>query len=236
MNDLPLVRHLHNLRDVGGVAVGDSVVRRGVLYRSAAPLRESAELVGDLQALGVRSVLDLRDDGERALSPEVWAGSGLTVRHVPVFENHLRDTVFSDLAELYDIIIERHGEALAEAFTALAHSEPPTLVHCTAGKDRTGLLVGLALSAVGVADEGVLADYGLSERMLGDDYLNDLFSGVSIDALPGGAAHRAVSSPPELLAAALRQVRGVHGSVRDFFVDHGVSPADLELLRRRLVE
>lgn len=232
------VPHLHNLREIGGLPLtGSRRVRSGLVYRSAAPLRDSNAVVPGVRDLGVQRVLDLRDEGERRMAPSLWEGSDLEVLHVPVFGGHLRTLRFPDLTTLYEIMIRDHGEALTQAVGAIAQTpDRPTLVHCTAGKDRTGVVIGLLLELLGADRATVLKDFTRSEQLLGPAYLADLFEGIDIEQLPGGAAHRAVSSPRALLEGALEQITAQHGGAEGFVLAHGLEQGDVDRLRAALVE
>jgi hypothetical protein len=162
---------LDNVRDIGGLPVrGGGATRSGVLLRSAA-LRavtpgDVAHLVDEL---GLRLVLDLRTpweidrDGPSALaragvetvalnfigaSREILPEAGDTTD--PVVRNYLG-------------YLSDHPANVAEGVRRIATANGgPTLVHCAAGKDRTGMLVALVLDAVGVERDAVVADYVLS--------------------------------------------------------------------------
>ena len=229
------MRYLHNFRDTGGLTLPGGQLRRGMLYRSAAPMHRTNEADRHLRELGIRVVVDLRDDAERALLPPAWRGSGALVHAMPVFENMLRDIRFSSLDELYTIMLERHAPALARAFTRIAESAgTPTLVHCTAGKDRTGVLIGLIHEVLGVHRDDTLNSYSLSQGLLGADYLDDLFRNIQPEDLPGGAAHRAVSSPPELLNALFDAIDAQYGGAEAFLLTHGVRIDSIDRLRTQL--
>lgn len=231
-----MVPHLHNLRDIGGLPVGDGVVRRGRVFRSAAPLRDLPDIAAGVAALGVLHVIDLRDTRERDMSPRVWQAAELEVHHIPVFGDRLADIRFGDLAELYAIMIEHHAAAVVEAVDRIVGAgDAPVLVHCTAGKDRTGVVVGVLLEVLGVERAEILVDFERSQTSLGDDYLADLFAGVDIAALPGGAAHRATSSPRALLDAALDAIASRYGSAEGLLIEHGVAPEDITRLRNALI-
>lgn len=231
------VPHLHNLRDVGGLAVAGGRLAERRLFRSAAPLRDDPAIAEGVRRLGVETIIDLREPRERELSPRVWNRGGLRVEHVPIFEGMLWQTAFADLDELYDIMLDRHTGAIVEAVeTVAAAVDAPVLVHCTAGKDRTGIVTGVLLDVLGAERDDVLGDYELSQHLLGEEYLRDLFQGTVIDALPGSTAHRAVSSPRELLQDALARIDASYGGAEALLREHGTAPDTLARLRAALVE
>lgn len=231
------VPHLHNLRDVGGVSVAGGRLVERRLFRSAAPLRDEPAIAEGVRRLGVETIIDLRDPRERELSPRVWDRGGLHVENVPIFDGQLSTIRFAELSELYDVMLDRHLRSVVAAVEAVAAAaDAPVLVHCTAGKDRTGVVTGVVLAALGAERDAVLADYELSQVLLGDAYLRDLFHGTDLDALPGGVAHSAVSSPRALLAEALARIDAAHGGADALLREHGTNVDTPERLRAALVD
>lgn len=224
---------LHNLRAVGGLptASGDWV-RGDLIWRSAAPLSRRLLASETVVGLGVTKIIDLRDERERTSTPHAWEHATLNVCPLPVFEDRLHTLRFTDLAELYKIMIDTSGSALARAFTEIAaEASTGVLLHCTAGKDRTGVLSALVLDVLGVERSLVLDDFAQSQKLLGAEYLADLFADIDADKLPGIAAHKATSSPPELLAGAFDLIELSHGSSSAYLRAHGVTEASIAQLR-----
>lgn len=235
--EAPVSHRLHNLRPVGGLPTANgSFVRGDLIWRSAAPLTERDSSTKAVIGLGVRTVIDLRDGAERDRTPGAWSHDALTVVPHPVFNDRLHSIRFDELAELYSLMVGDFGMQVAGAFSAVAANvSAGVLFHCTAGKDRTGVLGALILEVLGVERSLTLADYALSQERLGGDYLDDLFAGIDVDSLPGLAAHKATASPPELLAAALEEIDRVYGGVAGFLLAHGVTEAELQALRDALL-
>lgn len=168
-----------NFRDIGGLTTADGhKVRFGRLYRSGqlATLTEADYTV--LSSLHIREVFDLRTDGERTSAPTHWTGStapelvaapmnlGIAPGNVPLdelirqfagkvrTEEDARALMTGGMAELADTGHEQAGMVLAR----LAHGGP-AIVHCTAGKDRTGLLVAVLLTILDVPRDQIMKDY-----------------------------------------------------------------------------
>jgi protein-tyrosine phosphatase len=119
------------------------------------------------------------------------------------------------------------------AVRTIALDQGAAMVHCAAGKDRTGVVVALALTAVGVGPESVVADYAatgerneaiLTRLRRSPTYARD------IDNLPA-EAHRA---RPETMTAFLEQMDSRYGGVERWLADHGLSPEELSRLRTKL--
>ena len=177
---------LLNLRDVGGVKCADGRrVRRGRLFRSATPDFATPADVATLERLGIRAVLDLRTAPERTYPVPAADGSSdgttqwttraplghFAVHTIPLLTQlwdpgmlaatNARADRF--LADRYLEMCERGAPMIVECFQLLANERAtPILVHCTAGKDRTGVLVALLLATLGVTNSDIADDYSLS--------------------------------------------------------------------------
>jgi protein tyrosine/serine phosphatase len=129
--------------------------------------------------------------------------------------------------------LEDRPEQVVAALRSIARSEGAALVHCAAGKDRTGVVVALALTAAGVQPQAVVGDYAatadrteaiLARLRRSPTYARD------IDSKPA-QAHR---TRPETMAAFLAEMGSRHGGVVQWLADHGFAADDLRLLRAKL--
>ncbi|KAB1659403.1 tyrosine-protein phosphatase [Pseudoclavibacter chungangensis] len=169
----------HNLRDLGGLPASGGVVAPGRLYRSDALSGLDDSGLVAFAALGIDRIVDLRDAVEIERQPTRLGPAGPEIVHVPVFRaadpaEMLRSMGGSgpDLDGLYAAMLTAEGAHLAEAVTAVA--DAPTgavLVHCTAGKDRTGVVVSLVLALLGVPEERIVDDYAATEHNLSGEWL-----------------------------------------------------------------
>ncbi|MET0546894.1 MAG: tyrosine-protein phosphatase [Caulobacterales bacterium] len=233
---------LLNFRDVGGLdTVHGKPVKKGVIYRSEGPASFLAQHRRELTDLNIKLVCDLRSATERELAPNDWAGPARLL-HVELFGDlhGKRSAAMQALANSSDaeearLILEksyskmpaRLAPHMTKVISALASGEVPALVHCTAGKDRTGVLVGLLLELAGVDREAVVADYLRSEiyeqnLRKGTVPLPDYFEkrlGVRFHEEVAGAMARVDA---RLLNAALRAVDQEWGSAEAYFAVAGV--------------
>jgi protein-tyrosine phosphatase len=233
-----------NFRDLGGYRAGNRTVRWGALYRSG---RMDLLTRGDLERaadLGVRTVVDLRMSMELARDGRAPLPGEIAVHHVPMFE--LDALPFERFApdeperapgaDYYAMAV--HGAAaVATAFELLATGPHPAVFHCTAGKDRTGILAALLLSSLGVDDAAIAADYHLSDEGMAD-LLAWVEDGNGDAALREGLAEVppwAHWSPPEAMVAFLGQVRAAHGSIDGYLADVGVGADIRDALRARML-
>ena len=174
-----------NVRDVGGLPTIDGrATRPGVLLRAdnlqGLTPADVARLTGDL---GVRTVLDLRSTGEVHLEgPGPLRATSVVHHHVPLIPERADEldeaevdravdravphrperagTTANDMTGYYVGYLQDAPENIARALRLLADpATGPALVHCAAGKDRTGVVVALALSLAGVRRDAVVADY-----------------------------------------------------------------------------
>ncbi|MDJ0851893.1 MAG: tyrosine-protein phosphatase [Myxococcota bacterium] len=171
-----------NFRDLGGYATADGRrVRWGRLYRSNDLSGLSASDRRYLSRIGVRLVCDFRTDREREDKPDrVEPSEALELLDLPVEQRGVdagvmaRRILTGGIAELgmeqtmrdaYRAFVVEHAETWAALLRRLARpGSLPALVHCTAGKDRTGFASALVLLTLGVPRETVFADYLLTNH------------------------------------------------------------------------
>jgi rhodanese-related sulfurtransferase len=156
--------HVPNLRDVGGVVAADGRrVREGILLRSALPAAD--DLVPEDFAWPPSVVIDLRSPLE-LMEGHPLHGLGARVVNLPLLESlrpgeHHHD---GTLAGLYRQVNDFAAHLLVDLVSEIAAADGPVLVHCAAGKDRTGIAVALVLRLLGVGHDEVLADYLLTNH------------------------------------------------------------------------
>jgi protein-tyrosine phosphatase len=239
-------RHLdlagtRNLRDIGGYRTRDGrQTRWGTVYRSDCLNRLTESSQQELITLGILTIIDLRDNEEVATRPNVLRDSAtVRYRRLPVWdEPPPKDVVLPLLTEGYARTLEHGGCQFVRIVRALL--EPgavPALVHCASGKDRTGVLIALVLSAVGVDSEAVAADYALSGACLGEAYLEEV--GRQWLARSGHSWDQygyLFTTPPERMLATLDHIQRRWGSAEDYLVAHGLVADEIDELRERLLE
>lgn len=167
-----------NFRDIGGYRTDDSQhVCWGRVFRSGDTGSASDDDLKRLNQMGIKFICDLRSDLEVADKPDRNPQSAKSVVHFPVQANINRADRFRLLImtrpqleqlviDLYtQIILEQNATIMGDILRRLADPDNlPALIHCTAGKDRTGLLIGLLLSVLGISDDVIIADYTLSNH------------------------------------------------------------------------
>ena len=147
-----------NLRDVGGMSTAaGSALRHGAVLRSAMPA------VGDSAPDGVAwppsVVIDLRSVGELE-SEHPLASGGARIVNLPLLSALRPGTPFAtDLHGLYLLVLDHAALHLVELVREVSRAQGPALIHCAAGKDRTGVSIALLLRLVDVPRDQVLTDY-----------------------------------------------------------------------------
>ncbi|HWI31265.1 MAG TPA: tyrosine-protein phosphatase [Microbacterium sp.] len=226
-----------NFRDTGGLPAGDSVTRSGVLYRSGNLAHLEAEGIAALRALGVRRIIDLRADDEVRYAPSRIEGLDVETMRVPLFLGSVtsffeRDT---SLTEMYRAMVDDSGDRVVDVVRGLL-GDQPVLVHCTVGKDRTGVIVALALAAAGVDDDAVIADYARTEGMLPEWRNRDVVRWLK--TMHPEAQHLeelATRSPARVMSELLADLTSRFGSPADYLRASGLGDHELDELRRVLI-
>ncbi|GAA0540928.1 hypothetical protein GCM10011581_37760 [Saccharopolyspora subtropica] len=231
---------LANLRDLGGQPTGDGAwTRAGVVYRSDAPR------AGDRSPDGVpqwppRLVVDLRDTAEVG-DQEHPLATVTEVQRVPLLEDIDQadldvDEDAHELTQLYQSILQGAPKKLVEVFRLVLDADGPVLIHCAAGKDRTGVTSALLLGAVGVCRDAIVADYVRTDRNMYRvlqrlEVAPALPPGVDEDMVEG-----LMSTPTEAIESVLSTFEAHEGGAAGWLRAHGVTEDELTRWRRRFTE
>lgn len=231
---------LFNFRDVGGrPGLDGRPVRRQRLYRSDSPHRVDSADREAFTALGVRTVVDLRRPSEVHRDGRVPAYDGLVYQHIHPEHALWEESTYSAdlglarfLADRYRDLAETGSAGLVAAIEVIADAEAaPVLVHCVAGKDRTGVVCALTLSLLGVADSDIAEDYARSTEG------SARFSAWIASTQPASAPvpRPFLACPAEAMTLFLGELRDRHGSVTRYLVSAGLAPERIEALRAHLL-
>ena len=226
-----------NFRDVGGLPAKGGRTRSGVLYRSGNLGHLTAAGTDRVAGLGIRRIVDLRDDDERRTEPSRVAGLGIDTVHLPIFAGSVASFFADDLSldDVYRALVDGSAARLVDAARAVLEVQP-VLVHCTVGKDRTGLSVALILAAAGVDEDAVIADYAQTEQLLPVSrnegvlrFLRHRYPHARhLDDL-------VTRSPAAAMRAVFDDLRLRYGGPVDYLQAHGLTADEFAELRRVLV-
>ncbi|MFZ5668428.1 MAG: tyrosine-protein phosphatase [Pseudomonadota bacterium] len=169
---------IENFRDFGDYAAGGRRLKKGRLYRAAHQAEATDADLEALRSLGLTVIVDLRRPNERERSPSRrWRDFAATVIEndigqaeadsweVFIRESDLSPRAFTDYMVGYyrdAPFVDRHIDLYSRYFAALAGTDGPVLIHCAAGKDRTGILAALTHHLAGVSEDDILADFLLT--------------------------------------------------------------------------
>ncbi|MEV6601899.1 tyrosine-protein phosphatase [Actinoplanes sp. NPDC051346] len=231
----------YNFRDVGGYAGLDGrTVRWRRLFRSDSLHRLKGDDLAAFGKLGVRTVIDLRrlfeiEEHGRVPEAEGLAYHNLILEHVdwesvpePAGTAHDRW-----LADRYLNFAEDGREGLASALGLIADPDSaPVVVHCMAGKDRTGVVCALTLALLGVPDAVIAEDYALTEVAMASltEYLRRTRPDMVQDK------YHMFDCPQDAMHMFLDDLRDRHGSVEKYVREIGLSAAQVAAMRDHLLE
>ena len=247
------LRPEHNFRDLGGHRTVDgATIRTGAVYRSAHLHETDDDDLETLARLGIRTICDLRAFDEAAARPSALAALpgvevvrlgqvGARVIGDPVnaiLEYGFTQVTERDVARFYEFLVEEQPRAFGEVIEVCAAApRHAVVVHCSAGKDRTGIAAALLLSALGVPDDAVIADYALTSEYWSPSQLRRAQPLLEEAGLSFESLRTYFLAPAEAMARTLAHLRSRHGSIEDYLIGAaGVSRRTLADLRTALIE
>ena len=224
---------LVNLRDLGGlVTASGATTRSGRLLRSESPHTLSDAGLRTLLELGVGTVVDLRTVSEREKRPSPFADVS-TVRnlHAPIFDDGIEfPKHLATASQVYLWWLRDLSSAVGAALAGIADArDTPILVHCHAGKDRTGVVVALVLRLAGVGEDAIADDYALSGVTLADMLARDRVSAVE-RGMDEVRAERLFTVRREAMQETLAGIDREFGGVETFLRGAGLSEARIDRL------
>jgi len=230
----------HNARDLGGYATAEGrETRWGAVVRSDSPTALTEAGRAALAEYGVRAIVDLRLPDELADYPNPFAepgDHGIAYTNISFIDPAAAPPeAVSTLAEDYLQMLDRYRRGVAEVIAAVANApDGAVLIHCAAGKDRTGLVSALLLGLVDVPEETIAADYALTAELLRPREQEWLENG------PGERAEREAvvaryAPTAAVMLEVLRTLTERYGGVEAYLLEAGASRTDLDRLRDRLL-
>ncbi len=236
---------IHNFRPLGPYATAaGGQLRAGRIYRSGAlDVISPADAAYLRDDLGVATILDLRH-------PDEFGAGGIDhaladrVKHLSIFPGtKAQADIIAELNGIYGVGISpgrylhylgAGGPQFARAFELFAdEANYPILVHCTAGKDRTGVLLALVMDVVGVSPEDSAAEYGLSEASIPRLIAFLERTGRVLEGTQEEIRAR-LATPPEKMAGFLELMREKYGSAAAYLEGEGVSQQSIGRVRTLL--
>jgi protein-tyrosine phosphatase len=228
------VEGLVNLRDLGGLPLSrGGETRFGRLLRSDSPHHLDDEGARALAHAGVSTVIDLRTASERADRPNLLVSvANMECVVAPIFEDdHEFPAGLTTATDVYCWWLRDLGTGIRAALAGIADARSaPILVHCHAGKDRTGVVVALVLLLAGVETDAIADDYALSGVQLADMLARDRVTAVErgMDAV---RAERLFTVRREAMVETLDRIEADHGGAATYLARLGMDEARIQRLR-----
>lgn len=205
----PAVGGLFNFRDAAA-GTGTPGLRRGLLFRSGALNDLDAAGLAELTAARIATVVDLREPVEVASAPDN-VPAGTRVLNVPLYRGSI--PVSEPIEAVYQHLLQDCARALTSAVgDVIRNLDGGVLVHCAAGKDRTGLVIALVLEAAGASRSAIVEDYSRTEAALPQSFRQAVLArlgGRIVESAEMATAVRLhLASPPEVMDGALQILAG----------------------------
>jgi protein tyrosine/serine phosphatase len=231
-SDALAIDGLVNLRDLGGLRTASGATTLpGRLLRSESPHTLSESGLQALLDTGIGAVVDLRTTEERERRPSPLAEAGVHTAHAPIFtdEDEYQDHLTTaDEVYCWWLRVRRTGVHAAMSAVADAPSAP-VLVHCHAGKDRTGVVVALVLRLAGVGIDDIADDYAASGVQLAEMLARDRITAVE-RGMNEAVVERLFTVRREAMVLTMECVDSEHGGAESLMRSLGLTAAQIERL------
>lgn len=241
-----------NFRDIGGYATHDGhFVRWGQVYRTGALSTLTPKDWQQLDGMGLQLVCDLRSAEEAVDAPDNISSARIRYQHLPLKAEldtwkRMRTIMFSPssvpqmLIDSYtEIMIDQNPAVFGQVLCYLAdEANRPAIIHCTAGKDRTGVTIALLLSLLGVSDDIIAADYTLSNGYFPHFYAfaQRALAPVRWLRVTADDIYPLLVANAETIKTTLHYVRARYGTVEVYLRDYaGVDESTQARLREMLL-
>ena len=262
-----------NARGIGGLRTMEGTHLRGGMFLRSAGLNfmTPGKGIDDLHRLGVRTVVDLRDEWEAAAWPYQLDGTIEVVRYPMLGETHgathdaattgtaadsgqpasrraMTDPSSVNLPDLYHEIAFGHADRIMTILRMLAdNNHRPMLIHCTAGKDRTGVVTAILLGLLDVEDGLITANYAESAGNLTELFKRTIMNNLPANAAKlaasigkdghlAGAAAALLASPASVMQQLIDDIRTQYGTIRQYCLANGLAERDIDRLRDLFIE
>ena len=232
---------VYNFRDVGGYrTTAGRQVRRQRLYRSGEFHRIDPSGVRVLQEeLGLNTIIDLRwtEDLDRAGTLGPLAEAAIDRHHIPLGNaESLADIPPLPVGLAYLPLAERCGADVVRVAQTLTSSDGlPAVIHCSAGKDRTGIVIALLLALLGIEDDDIVNDYSLTASEM-PRWIAYLIERGELPPEPTGEPHSGDEVAPDAIRSMLESLRSTHGSIEGYFLHQGLTENEIGRLHNALLE
>ncbi len=226
-----------NVRELGGYPAEDGRTTKYKAFLRGGNLKRLKKK--DRQFLydyGVRLVIDLRSEAEIKRGADKIDRAQMEYANFPLFDkvqsSLLKGRLPENMSEMYTEMVENSKDTIAAIFRKMIAAAGCILFHCTAGKDRTGILAMMILKVAGVPDEVIIADYSVS-----GGYMKPVFDKQKKWAKLVGFSipDYIFESRPEYISDLMEYLKKTYGSVRDYLKNIGLSDDEIGTIREKIV-
>lgn len=223
-----------NCRDLGGYICDGGMTAYNRIFRGDQPHGLSERDITKLKAVGLAHVIDLRSDREKEAFPNAFENDlevGYHEWYMPIGSKDLAamGPQVTCQGENYVRRMAASGDYYARLLTFIAGLEGTVMFHCTAGKDRTGIVAGLILMLLGVADTDIIADYQVSEAYISSrtEFFREFYPNITDWELAAEA---------QSMKIMVEWLRSAYGGAAGYLKKRGMKDDSIEKLRAKMLK
>ncbi|HPY84530.1 MAG TPA: tyrosine-protein phosphatase [Ruminococcus flavefaciens] len=218
----------YNTRELGGMRTADGrATKYGVIWRSDTLSTPTAEDAEKLRELNITTIIDMRTEAECKNNPDGFADmDGFDYHHLPITEGS--GVPESLEAVPYSYMDIATADNMHNVWRTIAEAESGILFHCTAGKDRTGVVSAIILMACGVDEESIVHDYVISREYNKERLASFLAAHPEVDK-------NIVLANEKSMKGFMRLFNERFGTVDGYFEAIGLTAAHADMIRNKLI-
>lgn len=228
-----------NVRDLGGYAcLGGGTTRWRAALRADGLHHMTPASIAALADMGVNTIIDLRGPLEFAVHPDPFDGhAAIRYHNIPLFDAlapvaEVKDDF--DMAARYRDAVDLCGDRIAQVLTVIGDAPPGAVMfHCTAGKDRTGIVAALLLLCANVSDDLIVEDYALTATVAAP-LLAEFRAAAIATGASAPAIERILACDADTMRSLLGHLQNTHGDLESFGRFIGMDRQAFGRLRERL--
>jgi protein-tyrosine phosphatase len=245
-------RSVLNFRDIGGIpAAGDRLLKKGVIYRSANPDKITRSDIENLHRLGIRTIIDLRAPYEHRKNkvliekvdvvplPLDFEKKTRELLYPYFFRKNSEDKISEISNSLYIEIIDGAGQVLRQVLEILlAPDRSPLLIHCQAGKDRTGIIIALIQLLLDADRNSIINGYLRSNEALRPYFRKKMLLRkiITLGYFPASTILFAITVKEKNIETVIDRVLNHYGGAESYLEATGFDMNGLQLLKEKLLD
>ena len=218
-----------NMRDIGGYAIGQNkIVKEGKIIRTDCVTNLNNEEVDKLIEMGFTTIIDLRNDNEMSEKKSVFADhDSFDCKHI-----ELDGKIPNSQEEVLDSYIKMLNakEEIKEIFEILANANGGVIYHCSAGKDRTGVVTACILKFLGVDDKDIIVDYLASGVFLRERLT------MFANSVKDKDIFQIINPNYETMSGLLKYIDNEYGSIVDYLKSCNISEECLDQIKSKYIK